>query len=152
MTTPPGISRKMAADALAQHIVGRGWRPGTALENQVAFILMRFDTPRPEQQHRAGRYRLDFAWPAARIALEADGWWHRSPDGASKDRQRDSWLRSEGWLVFRVDDEHGEDLLEHQVMRVCRVVRAELQSGNRERDWIPHSKRGQVTGQHPHSK
>jgi len=79
---------------------------------------------RPDQQFRVGRFRLDFAWPGLKIALEADGWWHRSPEGAVKDRQRDSWLRSQGWLVFRVDDEHGEGVLAAQVARVARIVRS----------------------------
>lgn len=120
---------------LRQVITERGWEPGTHLENQVALILSRFGVDRPDQQHRVGRYRLDFAWPQLCIALEADGWWHRSPEGAAKDRQRDSWLRSQGWLVFRVDDEHGELVLRHQVMRVSRLVRSELASG--QRDWTP---------------
>jgi very-short-patch-repair endonuclease len=122
-------------EALKRVITERGWKAGTHLENQCALILSRFDTPRPEQQHQAGKYRLDFAWPDVRMALEADGWWHRSPEGAAKDRQRDSWLRSQGWLVFRVDDEHGVPVLEHQLMRVSRLVRSELASG--QRDWAP---------------
>lgn len=108
-----------------QVVTELGWQPGTALENEVMLMLTKFNSPRPVQQHKAGRYRLDFAWPKIGIALEADGWYHRSPDGAAKDRQRDSWLRSHGWIVFRVEDEHGEHVLRHQVMRVTRLVRAE---------------------------
>lgn len=107
-------------------VVDKGWLPGTDLENQVALHLSSMRIERPVQQYRAGRYRLDFAWPQVRIALEADGWYHRSPEGAAKDRQRDSWLRSQNWVVFRVDDEHGETAIRQQVYRVCRLVRAEL--------------------------
>jgi very-short-patch-repair endonuclease len=108
-------------------VIRRGWKPGTDLENKVALQLSRFghDPQEVAQQHRAGRYRLDFAWPEKMIALEADGWWHRSPEGAAKDRQRDSWLRSQGWVIFRVDDEHGEEILAEQIMRVGRIVRQE---------------------------
>jgi very-short-patch-repair endonuclease len=105
-------------------VAEKGWRVGTALENQVALILSRF-RDRPEQQYSIGKYRVDFAWPEQKIVLEADGWYHRSPDGAGRDRQRDSWLRSQGWLIFRVDDEHGPELLEEQVVRVSRVVMSE---------------------------
>jgi hypothetical protein len=69
------------------------------------------------------------------MALESDEWWHRSPDGAAKDRQRDSWLRSQGWVLFRVDDEHGELAFRHQLMRVSRLVQSDLKTGIREKDW-----------------
>jgi very-short-patch-repair endonuclease len=120
---PPGFSAEEMAVYRREYIAGHGWRPGTDLENMVARHLTHF-AHRPEQQHRAGRYRLDFAWPDLKIALEADGWWHRSPEGAARDRQRDSWLRSEGWLVFRIDDEHGERVLAQQVSRVAQIVTA----------------------------
>jgi len=133
------------------HVVTElGWQPGTALENEVVLILARFKAPRPVQQHKAGRYRLDFAWPQAGIALEADGWWHRSPDGAAKDRHRDSWLRSQGWIVFRVDDEHGEHVLRHQVMRVVRLVRAELDCPLA--DWSTPPRRAPPQGGRPRAR
>ena len=113
-------------EALRTVVTEYGWEPGTYLENQVMLRLSRSERlPRPEQQYRIGRFRVDFAWPGKMIALEADGWWHRSPEGAAKDRQRDSWLRSQGWVVFRIDDERGEDMLEWQLMRVIRLVRSE---------------------------
>lgn len=123
------MTRTLIAQAAKAAIEQLGWEPGTHLENEVALILSRFQAPRPVQQHHAGRYRLDFAWPQVLMALEADGWYHRSPEGAAKDRERDSWLRSQGWVVFRVDDQHGEAVLLHQVMRVSRLVIAELDSG-----------------------
>ncbi len=109
-------------------VVKHGWKPGTHLENQFALILCRSRLS-AEQQYQVGRYRLDFAWPDVKIALEADGWWHRSPEGATGDRQRDSWLRSQGWVVFRVDDEHGEDSLRDQVVRVSHLVRSQAPAG-----------------------
>ena len=105
-------------------IIERGWKPGSDLENQVAWLLSRYGMT-AEQEHRVGRFRLDFAWPEKMIALEADGWYHRSPAGAARDRNRDSWLRSQGWIIFRIDDEHGERVLEEQVARVVRFVRSE---------------------------
>jgi very-short-patch-repair endonuclease len=123
---PPRFSRTEYEQALRQIVTERGFRPGTVLENQVALIISRFSVERPAQQHQAGKYRLDFAWPEVKVAVEADGWWHRSPEGAAKDRERDSWLRSQGWIVFRVDDQYGEDGLAAQLMRVSRFVRSEL--------------------------
>lgn len=103
-------------------VIEHGWRPGTDLENNVALALSHSKAPPCEQQHSVGKYRLDFAWPDRKIALEADGWYHRSPEGAAKDRRRDSWLRSQGWVVFRIDDEHGDYSLNDQVRRVARIV------------------------------
>ena len=107
----------------------------TSLERMVERTLSRYSAPPPEREYRVGRYRLDFAWPRVLIAIEADGWHHRSPEGAAGDRRRDSWLRSQGWVVFRVDDEHGERVLAHQIMRAVRLVNHDLSSGYR--SWAP---------------
>ena len=119
----PSLTAREITAARRAFIAEHGWRPGTDLENMVMRQLTNFRF-RPEQEHRVGRFRLDFAWPDLKIGLEADGWYHRSPGGAARDRQRDSWLRSEGWLVFRVDDEHGERMLAEQIMRVAQIVTA----------------------------
>jgi very-short-patch-repair endonuclease len=54
---------------------------------------------------------VDFAVPDIQIAIEADGWYHRSPEGSAHDAERDSWLRLKGRIVLRVDDRYGEDAL-----------------------------------------
>lgn len=120
-----------------QIVEEKGWKPGSTLENQVALMLSRFRMrPRVgtypkigadelEQEYRIGKYRLDFAAPDVKIAIEVDGWHHRSPEGAARDAERDSWLRSEGWIVLRVDDRHGEESLLKQVVRAVRLIRLE---------------------------
>lgn len=112
----------LITESLARVVTELGWQPGTHLENDVARRLSLCGL-RAEQQYRVGRYRLDFAWPTMKIGLEADGWIHRDPEKAGSDRRRDSWLRSEGWLIFRVDDQFGEDAIRSQVTRVAVVVR-----------------------------
>jgi very-short-patch-repair endonuclease len=112
----------LPAKVIEQAIVEAGWRKGSSLENKVAFHFMRWDRKEVVQQHGVGKYRLDFAWPEIQIGLEVDGWWHRSPEGAAKDSERDSWLRSEGWMVLRIDDRHGEDSMMSQLSRVIQVV------------------------------
>jgi very-short-patch-repair endonuclease len=119
--------------ALAGVVEAGGWRPGTTFENRVARRLSRWNhgPDQVAQQHKVGRYRLDFAWLDVKIALEADGWHHRSPYGAARDAERDAYLRSQGWLVFRVDD-CGDDVdLQQQLSRVCRVVKALKEDGCR---------------------
>jgi len=103
----------------------RGWRAGTTLENSVALLLSRyrFKPADVAQQHRIGSYRVDFAWPKLGVVLEADGWYHRSPEGSAKDAERDSWLRAQGWVIFRVDDRHGEESLAVQVAQAARLIR-----------------------------
>ena len=114
--------RRLERQMLEEH----GWHAGTDLEDAAALRLHRAGFhPGPgdvRQQLHVGRFWLDFAWPALRIALETDGWHHRSPEGAAWDAERDSWLRSQGWIVLRVDDRHGRDSFDEQMVRVCRLV------------------------------
>lgn len=115
--------------AQRQLLVDRGLPTGTSLENRVTWLLHRWKAL-DQTQYRVGKYRLDYAWPSVRIALEADGPFHRSPDNAARDVVRDCYLRSLGWLVFRVDDAGGN--LEEQLLRVVLCVRAEgWQAGKR---------------------
>jgi very-short-patch-repair endonuclease len=104
-------------------IVERGWQSGSDLEDKAAWVLSQaFKASEVKQQHSVGRYRIDFAWPDVKVALEVDGWHHRSPDGAAHDAQRDAALRAEGWIVLRVDDRNGAEVMHEQIVRVCRVV------------------------------
>jgi very-short-patch-repair endonuclease len=101
----------------------RGWIPGSNLENFAARRLSgAFRPTEVSQQHRVGRYRIDFAWTDVKVALEVDGWHHRSPEGAARDSIRDSELRAAGWIVLRVDDRKGRDAMDHQLVRACRII------------------------------
>lgn len=114
---------KLLDDTIRHLLTSRGWDLGTDLENLAALLLSgAFKRDEVCQQHRVGRYRLDFAWPDIQVALEIDGWHHRSPEGAAKDAGRDSALRGAGWLVLRVDDRAGRDAMSDQLVRVCQVV------------------------------
>ena len=110
----PGINPPVAAAAAGE--LDRGGRE---------LVPARLGRLRPARQ----RSSAAGSWPDVKIALEADGWWHRSPEGATADRQRDSWLRSQGWVVFRIDDEHGEDSLRDQGVRVAHLVRSQAPAG-----------------------
>lgn len=103
----------------------RGWTLGTSVENEAALFLSAVHwRTRICQQFPIGRYRLDFAWPDLKIALEIDGWHHRSPEGAQRDARRDAKLRADGWLTFRVDDQVGLTAMKEQIVRVCKIVHA----------------------------
>jgi very-short-patch-repair endonuclease len=99
-----------------------GLPTGTALEDRVTWLLHKWKAPAPEHQYPVGRYRIDFAWPAKRLALEVDGPHHWRPDIAVRDVARDAYLRAHGWLVLRIDDT--DDTLEDQLLRAVDVVRS----------------------------
>lgn len=118
-------SRQHMRDVLQE----AGLRLGSDLEDRVAYVLYRAGHRTFEQEHKVGRYRLDFAWPQFKLALEVDGWHHRAPAAAAKDATRDSWLRSEDWVVLRIDDRHGELSMEHQIVRISRLVHTLVSDG-----------------------
>ncbi len=68
------------------------------------------------------RYRLDLAYPAARLAVEYDGDEHRTQRRARRDLVREAALAAAGWLVLRFDAY--EVLFRRD--RVVAAVRAEL--------------------------
>ena len=88
-----------------------GDRPaGSPLEAKLARLLRTSGLPAPRRQHPvriAGRTRyLDFAWPSARVAVEADGYrWHSSRGAWESDRARLRELRRAGWTVIQVTHE-----------------------------------------------
>lgn len=110
--------RSQLAPILRQKCEALGLAVGTYPENLAAYRLARAGQTFA-QQHRVGRYRLDIAWPAHRLALEIDGPHHHRPDVAHRDALRDAWLRDQGWIVLRVND---GPTFEEQLVRVARLV------------------------------
>ncbi|MHA6796593.1 DUF559 domain-containing protein [Pseudonocardia bannensis] len=52
--------------------------------------------------HEAGGFVIDIAFPAARVAIEVDGWaWHMDTERAGRDRRRQNALVRQGWTVLR---------------------------------------------------
>nr|WP_144922397.1 DUF559 domain-containing protein [Paenibacillus bovis] len=53
-------------------------------------------------QVRCGKYRIDIALPAYRLAIECDGKaYHSSPEQKAHDRRKNAYLRRNGWRVLR---------------------------------------------------
>jgi hypothetical protein len=76
-------------------------------EIRIARVISSAGLPAPALQHRVTvggqRYRLDFAYPELKVAIEYDGWdTHRSRSSFDADRQRDRLLQLDGWVVLRV--------------------------------------------------
>ncbi|GAA4309609.1 DUF559 domain-containing protein [Klenkia terrae] len=78
---------------------------GSPQETRLRMVLHDSHLPRPVAQFEvrdAGRFlgRVDFAWPAHRIALEYEGAWHTTQIAA--DRRRIEALQAAGWRVLFV--------------------------------------------------
>lgn len=57
------------------------------------------------RQHPIGeKFVIDFAFVNLRFAIEADGENHNSKKQRKSDEDRDSFLRSNGWVTIRVKD------------------------------------------------
>jgi very-short-patch-repair endonuclease len=77
------------------------------LEVKVWRLIVRRGLPKPRRQHPVEidgkRYRLDFAWPSFRVAVEADGFTtHGRRRPFLADRRRMGKLASAGWRVVPV--------------------------------------------------
>jgi hypothetical protein len=76
-------------------------------EMRLARLITQAGLPPPVQQHwvrfEADRFRLDFAYPDHKVAIEYDGWdAHRSRTSFDADRRRDRILQLAGWTVLRI--------------------------------------------------
>lgn len=66
-------------------------------------------------QYKVGKYRIDFAVPEKKIAIECDGKeWHSSEKQLAQDKNREIELNKIGWLVLRLRGsdiyKNGEDI------------------------------------------
>lgn len=81
----------------------------SARESWTELAILDAGLPAPECQvwvevDGEPRYRLDFAYRHARIAIEYDGWeaHERTRDQRDHDRDRRAWLRDNGWTIIVV--------------------------------------------------
>ncbi|MGH3745013.1 MAG: endonuclease domain-containing protein, partial [Mycobacteriales bacterium] len=83
-------------------------RSESPLESAVALALAVGGAPAADRQlvvrDDGGRFlaRVDFAWPAERVLLEADGFaYHTAPAALAQDRHRQNALVNAGWRPLR---------------------------------------------------
>jgi very-short-patch-repair endonuclease len=125
-----GSSAQKGGDGFSRDEKGRIWR--TSLEIAVQKGL--------EERQRVGRipyrwtsqlevsvgprpYLMDFAFPAIKLDVEADGGtFHSSADQIARDNKRDSMLRNAGWTVIRFK----EDEIEQNIGRVLDRIEKEI--------------------------
>jgi very-short-patch-repair endonuclease len=78
-------------------------RTDNDFEERFRALVRRAGLPQPRAQYPFASYRLDFAWPEHRVAVETDGWaTHGRRQGFEDDRARDAELMAKGWRVLRV--------------------------------------------------
>jgi len=73
----------------------------SGLEELLLATIRRAGLPEPIAQHPVLGYRADFAWPHARLVVEADGRSHTTRSGIAHDARRDVALQNAGWRVLR---------------------------------------------------
>jgi very-short-patch-repair endonuclease len=78
------------------------------MESEARLAMLDGGLPKPALQYeivdRDWRvWRVDFAWPDQRVAVEYDGFdWHSEPDDLRRDRQKRSALQELGWRVISI--------------------------------------------------
>ncbi len=103
-----GWPDRLVREALARYLVRPADLPFERpadhdFEDRMRALITRAGLPQPVAQYRVGRYRLYFAWPDLRVAVETDGWaTHGHRQGFEDDRARDAFLLAAGWRVLRV--------------------------------------------------
>lgn len=106
-------------------------RAESAGESWTRLEILDHGLPQPELQwwvHDAGRpkYRLDLAYPRAKIAVEYNGEDnHTSPEDVAADAERRAWLESRGWTVIVVDkNSFSEEALERWIHQIRTLLAA----------------------------
>ena len=111
MRTLPRYRRRRGVVQLKQLVPHLEPRVESWRESWVLLEIIDFGLPTPEPQHEIvvdGRvlYRLDFAYPHAKVAVEYDGEeFHTSDEDRLADERRRNWLRERGWTVIVVTKE-----------------------------------------------
>jgi len=103
-----------AADALAES-------PGESL---TRLLLIECGFPTPRAQVQIGPYRVDFLLDGTRVVVEFDGRIkYDDPDALWREKQREDWLRAQGYEVVRLT---WDDVRRHPE-RAAALVQAALQ-------------------------
>ena len=101
-------------------------RHGSTKAEQKMWNMLRDLKPygaRFRRETPIGPYIADFAWLSARVIIEVDGDSHEMPQGKAHDQRRDEFLRSQGFMVMRFDNEQVIDGPDHVFTEIERQVR-----------------------------
>jgi very-short-patch-repair endonuclease len=70
------------------------------------------------RQAPIGPYIADFAYHAAKLVIEIDGYYHSMPERQASDAERDAWLARQGYRVLRFSDGEVLNEIEYVVDRI----------------------------------
>ena len=70
-----------------------------------------------------GPYVADFAWLSAGVIIEVDGDSHETDQGRRHDKRRDQYLRDQGFIVLRFDNDQGLDGPDFVFLEIVRVAK-----------------------------
>ncbi len=73
----------------------------TKEEKRLWYDFLKAHTAQFRRQVTCGNYILDFYCPKAKLAIELDGFGHRTAENAKKDRERTAFLNADGIHVMR---------------------------------------------------
>ena len=94
------------------------------LEDRFLALLDAHGLPRPSANAWTLGMEVDAAWPAARLAIELDGWdSHKTRDAFQRDRTRSNDLQAEGWTVLRFTHADVVHRPDETAARVGRLLR-----------------------------
>jgi hypothetical protein len=105
----PGFAGRRGVVQLRELVALADGRAESQGESWTRIELHDHGLPRPELQwwvtiEGVPTFRLDLAYPHARIAIEYDGEaFHSSPADKRADSERRAWLERHGWVVIVVD-------------------------------------------------
>lgn len=93
------------------HVHHENWRKSMAGNNEISVLKILDslgfieDLDYCRQYPLAERFVLDFAFVNEQVALEVDGKSHQLNKQKIKDKRRDKYLRQNGWVPMRINDE-----------------------------------------------
>jgi very-short-patch-repair endonuclease len=88
------------------------------------------------QQYEVGPYRMDFAFPRAKLYVEADGRHHRrDPAQIAHDQKRGVYLASLGWTVLRFTGQQIYESSAEIAQRVEKVYQTILETNGLPEAW-----------------
>ncbi|MGH2778287.1 MAG: endonuclease domain-containing protein [Actinomycetota bacterium] len=126
----------MMRQLLLQREIGAGLTE-SPLEARVERALIRRGLEPPRRQHTVTcpdgtRLRIDFAWPAQKVGIEADGFrWHSDFEQWQRDARKHNLLQEMGWKMVRATDRslcQDPDALPRQVAGLLGHVRLPLEA------------------------
>jgi len=107
-------------------------RAESAMESEARLVMLDGGLPRPELQYlirgRDGEcWRVDFAWPAARVAAEYDSvQWHAGRAEMLRDKARFAGVQDAGWQVVPIVVQDVRRTPDRLCERIRRLLGADL--------------------------